>query len=148
MKTIFDKTTRDELINRINSLNENNTAQWGKMNFFQMLKHCTLWDEMALGKKKYKQSFLGRLFGKIALKDFIKDETPFKRNVPTVREFKIKETSGDMENQRKNWLSLIEDYAQFSNFDFTHPFFGKMNKEQIGYLAYKHTDHHLRQFGA
>ena len=36
MKTIFDKTTRDELIYRIDSLNENNTPQWGKMNIYQM----------------------------------------------------------------------------------------------------------------
>jgi hypothetical protein len=146
MKTIFDKTTRDELTNRIISLNEKNTAQWGKMNIFQMLKHCILWEEMALGKKKYKQSFLGRLFGKMALKDFIKDETPFKKNVPTVPTFKIKEQSGDVELQKKKWVSLIDEYAHFSNVDFIHPFFGKMNKEQIGYLAYKHSDHHLRQF--
>lgn len=82
----------------------------------------------------------------MALKGFIKDETPFKRNVPTVPEFKIKEQSGDVELQKKKWVNLIDEYAQFSNFNFIHPFFGKMNKEQIGYLAYKHTDHHLRQF--
>jgi hypothetical protein len=104
MKTIFDKITRNELINRINLLNKNSTAQWGKMNIYQMLKHCTQWEKMALGKKKYKQSFLGRLFGKMALKDFIKDETPFKRKVPTVPEFRIKEQSGDVELQRKNGL--------------------------------------------
>jgi len=138
MKTIFDKAARDGLISRINSLNENSTAQWGKMNIYQMLKHCTQWEEMALGKKKYQQSLLGRIFGKMALKDFIKDETPFKRNVPTVPEFKIKEQSGDLEVQRKKWVNLIEEYAKFSNFGFIHPFFG--------YLAYKHTDHHLRQF--
>jgi len=146
MKSVFDKTTRDELTNRIISLNEKNTAQWGKMNIFQMLKHCIQWEEMALGRKKYKQSFIGRLFGKMALKDFVKDETPFKKNVPTVPAFKIKEQSGDVELQKKKWAGLIDDYAHFSNVDFVHPFFGKMNKEQIGYLAYKHTDHHLRQF--
>lgn len=32
--------------------------------------------------------------------------------------------------------------------DFMHPFFGKITREQIGYLAYKHDDHHLRQFNA
>lgn len=148
MKTIFDKIIRDELIVRIKLLNQNNTAQWGKMNVYQMLKHCIQWEQMALGKKKYKQSFLGRLFGKMALKDFIKDQTPFKRNVPTMPEFKIKETSGDIELERENWINLIEEYAQFSNTDFVHPFFGKMTKDQLGYLAYKHTDHHLRQFGA
>ena len=91
MKTIFDKTTRDELITRVNSLNENSTAQWGKMNVSQMMRHCTQWDEMALGKKKYKQSFIGKLFGKLALKDMMKDE-PMKKNLPTVPSFKIKET--------------------------------------------------------
>jgi hypothetical protein len=81
MKSIFEKTTRDELINRINSLNENSTAQWGKMNVSQMLRHCAIWDEMALGKKKYKQSFIGKLFGKMALKDMMKDE-PIKKTCP------------------------------------------------------------------
>lgn|ERR1035438_5670561 len=90
MKSIFDNTTRDELITRINSLNENSTAQWGKMNVSQMLRHCSQWDEMALGKKKYKQSFIGKLFGKMALKDMMKDE-PMKKNLPTVPSFKIKQ---------------------------------------------------------
>ncbi len=30
MKTVFDKTTRDELINRIKTLDENSTAQVGQ----------------------------------------------------------------------------------------------------------------------
>ena len=45
MKTIFDKAIRDAVIQRITSLNENSTANWGKMNFYQMLKHCTLYNE-------------------------------------------------------------------------------------------------------
>ena len=74
MKSVFDQSTRDELKDRINSLNENSTALWGKMTVSQMAKHCTQWDEMALGKTKYKQSFIGRLFGRMALKDMMKDE--------------------------------------------------------------------------
>src|ERR1700712_5784406 len=87
MKSVFEKTTRDELSNRINSLNENSIAQWGKMKVSQMVKHCTQWDEMALGKKKYKQSFIGKLFGRMALKDMLKDES-IKKNLPTVPAFK------------------------------------------------------------
>ena len=60
MKTIFDKATRDELINRINILDEHSTAQWGTMNIYQMLKHCVLCEEMYLGKKKYKRKFIER----------------------------------------------------------------------------------------
>jgi Protein of unknown function (DUF1569) len=148
MKSMFDKTIRKEIVGRISSLHADSKAQWGKMNIFQMLKHCTQWEEMALGRRKYKQSFLGRIFGKMALKDFVKDDAPMKRNVPTVPEFRIKERTGDVESERQKWVSRIEEYAQFSNDNFTHPFFGRMNEEQIGYLAYKHTDHHLRQFNA
>ncbi|MEP7144209.1 MAG: DUF1569 domain-containing protein [Ferruginibacter sp.] len=148
MKTVFDKTTRDELINRINALNENSKAQWGKMNIYQGLKHCTLFDEMVLGRTKYKRAFIGRLFGKMALNGLIKDETPFKRNQPTSSGFKIAEKDGNVSAEKKKWIALVEEYAHFSNNDFVHWFFGKMTKEQIGYFVYKHTDHHLRQFNS
>lgn len=146
MKTIFDKTTRDELIARINTLNESNTAQWGKMNIYQMLKHCILYEEMMLGKIKYKRAFLGRLFGKMALPEFIKDESPIKRNVPTLPELKIRENNGNVAVEKNKWITLIKEYAHSSSPGIVHSFFGKLTKEQVGYLAYKHTDHHLRQF--
>src|SRR4051812_4769712 len=148
MKSIFDKTTRAELIGRINNLNENSTAQWGKMNINQMIKHCVLCDEMCLGKKKYKRAFIGRLFGGIALKNLLNEEKPFQRNAPTSAEFKIKETDGNVLSEKKKWIALVEEYEQFSNNDFVHWFFGRMTKEQVGYFAYKHSDHHLRQFNA
>lgn len=103
---------------------------------------------MALGKVIYKHSFLGKLFGKIGLKDFLSSDEPFKKNMPTVREFKIKEQSGDFAKQKQVWVALMQEYATTSNENLVHPFFGKLTKEQWGQLAYKHTDHHLRQFGA
>jgi hypothetical protein len=146
MKTIFEKSTRDELVHRINSVNENSTAQWGKMNVSQMLKHCRQWDEMALGKTKYKQSFPGKLFGKIALKNMLKDE-PMKRNLPTVPSFVIK-GNADVAEEKSKWIKLLHEYENFSNEGFIHPFFGAMTKENTGFIVYKHADHHLRQFGA
>ena len=150
MKTIFDKTTREELINRINTLNENSTAQWGKMNIYQMLKHCTLWEEWISSEKKHKQVFIGRLFGKMALKNLLKDESPLRRNSPTIPDLRINRIgiNGNILSERAKWIALIEEYKHFSNNDFVHSFFGKMTKEQIGYLAYKHADHHLRQFNS
>ncbi|MDN5286402.1 MAG: hypothetical protein JWR38_2676 [Mucilaginibacter sp.] len=146
MKTIFEKATRDILIDRINSLNENNIAQWGKMNIYQMLKHCTVYEEMMLGKHQYKRSFIGRLFGKMALKEFLKDESPLKRSMPTLTELTIKETAGNIVSEKKKWISLLEEYPHSSNPGIVHAFLGKLTKEQIGVLVYKHTDHHLRQF--
>src|SRR6478609_1260845 len=145
MKTIFDKATRAELIVRINTLDENSKAQWGKMTIYQMVKHCRLWEEMSLGKITSKRVFIGRLFGKLALKMALKDDKPMGRNAPTSAELIVKEPHGDIIGEKKKWIALLGEYDHFSNLDFIHPFFGKMTKEQIGYHAYKHTDHHLRQ---
>ncbi|NHE55964.1 DUF1569 domain-containing protein [Cyclobacterium plantarum] len=149
MKTIFNKNNREDLIYRIRRINQDNKAEWGKMNVIQMLMHNTYWNGWILGKDKYryKQTFLGKIFGKIALKKMIKDEKPFDKNIPTSAQFKVKELKGDLEAEKSKWISLLGEYENYSNPDFIHDFFGKMTKEQIGILVYKHTDHHLRQFG-
>lgn len=146
MNTIMDHQIRHQLIERINSLSTDDAAFWGKMNVYQMLKHCAVFEEMALGRKRYKQAFIGRLFGRFALKSFLKD-TPLRHNTPTVPEFRITEKTGDMDTARQNWIALIEEYANFQPYDFIHPFFGRLTTAQIGILSYKHSDHHLRQFG-
>lgn len=149
MKTIFDKNTRAQLIVRIKQTNAESKSEWGKMTVFQMLKHNTYWNEWILGTEKhsYKQAFIGKIFGKIALKKMIKDEKPFDRNIPTSDQFKVKELNGDLEAEKSKWISLINKYENYSNPNFVHDFFGKMTNAQIGILVYKHTDHHLRQFG-
>ena len=147
MKTVFDKATRDELAGRINTLGENTPAQWGKMNVSQMLKHCVLTDELYLGKKQYKRSFIGRLLGKMVLNRVLKDESPLKRNTPTLPELRVIQNV-DVAAEKTRWISTIEEYGHFSKPGCMHPFFGEMTKEQVGYLAYKHADHHLRQFNS
>lgn len=146
MKTIFDEATRQELIVRINTLNADSAAQWGKMSIFQMVKHCRLWQEMILGKIQCKRVFIGRLFGKIALWQALKDDKPMVRNAPTSPDLRVIERNGDIASEKAKWIELIKEHAGVVNTDFVHPFFGKMTKEQLGYHAYKHIDHHLRQF--
>jgi len=91
---------------------------------------------------------LGSLFGKMALRGLIGDESPIKHNLPTIPGLVIKETGGDLAAQKKQWIALIDDYANFSNPGFIHPFCGRVTREQAGYLAYKAIDHHLRQFNS
>ena len=148
MKSIFDSSNRNDLVNRINSLNSGHTAQWGKMNAFQMVRHCKLCDDMFYGDLKIKRIFLGRLIGGMILKKFLKDDRPFGKNAPTSPLVTAKEESGDIEQHKKEWINRIEGYATYNNPGIVHPFFGPMTKEQVGIMAYKHADHHLRQFGA
>ena len=74
MKTILDQTTRDQLLRRIDTLNENSKPKWGKMNVYQMLKHCTLAEDLYLGNTPHKRMLLGYILGKWALKNILKDE--------------------------------------------------------------------------
>ncbi|MBL7742299.1 MAG: hypothetical protein JNN00_02385, partial [Chitinophagaceae bacterium] len=60
MKSVLDTSVREELINRINSLNQQSNAQWGKMNVSQMARHCALCEDMFLGKLVIKRVFIGR----------------------------------------------------------------------------------------
>lgn len=148
MKTIFEKSARAELFGRINKLNEESSSVWGKMNVYQMLKHCTMWDEWILGinNTRYKRVLIGHLFGKAALKTLTADASPLRRNTPTLAAFKVQEKYGDIELEKSKWIELIDRYDKYSNPGFVHSFFGEMTKEQVGILAYKHADHHLRQF--
>ncbi|MFC6999122.1 hypothetical protein [Rufibacter roseus] len=139
MKSIFDKSIREQLNERVERINQNNKAEWGEMNVFQMLKHNTYWNGWILGKDNhtYKQTFMGKIFGKIALSKMIKDEKPFDKNIPTSEQFKAKELDGDVESEKLKWITLIQEYENYSNPSFVHDFFGKMTKEQISILVYK-----------
>ncbi len=128
MKSIFDKTTRDELIKRINTLNEDSIAQWGKMNVYQMIKHCRLWEEMMQNKQNLKRVFIGKIFGRMALKKVLKDDQPLKRSTPTIPSLIIKEITGDTASEKAKWAANIEQYANFSKPGLCTRFFRKNDK--------------------
>lgn len=148
MKTIFDPATRAELTRRVDTLDENNKAIWGKMNVYQMARHCNIWHEWVLGRNSpvYKQEWLGKVFGKMALRSNTKDDKPLGKGMPAGKAFTVKQKEGDLDAEKRTLMNLIADYEHFSNEQFLHDFFGKMTREQIGVFAYKHSDHHLRQF--
>lgn len=147
MKTIFDKTVREEVIRRIQALGPDSQPQWGKMNVTQMARHCRLWEEMIHQNKPYKRVFIGRLFGRIALRSEMKGK-PMRQNNPSIPDLLITGTDIDLEREKQQWIGWLEAYPSYTypDYSFVHPFFGKLTREEIGYFSYKHADHHLRQF--
>ena len=150
MHTIFDQDTRDVLLQRIDTLEKDSGANWGKMNVYQMIRHCCIWDGWVQGKDNpvYRQGILGKIFGKRVLRSITRDNKPLDKNIPTSKAFIVENKNGDIAQLKTSWKALVADYSHFSNDAFIHDFFGKMTRDQIGILAYKHSDHHLRQFGA
>jgi len=52
--------------------------------------------------------FIGRLFGRMALKKVIKDETPLRHSTPTLPELMIKEKEGNIAIQKAEWIDRIK----------------------------------------
>lgn len=148
MKTIWEEATRREVMRRIAMVDAGKPALWGRMDAGRMVRHCIRFDEwvQGIGVAEYKQSLLGRLFGRMALKGALKD-APMQRNMPAGAGFTVREEVGDVDREKARWTALVEEYAHYSNPRFIHDFFGRMTDEQIGRFVYKHADHHLRQFG-
>lgn len=150
MKTIFNESTRNGLIDRINMLKKDSTALWGKMNIGQMIEHMIIWNEWVLGKNDlpHKQGILGKLIGRWMLKKDTKDDTVMSKGMPAGKGFTVNVSQKNITKQKDLWIDLLEEYESYDEPSFLHDFYGKMSKEQLGIFAYKHTDHHLRQFGA
>lgn len=147
--TIFDPVVRAALIERISALQPDNRALWGKMNVHQMVRHCFMVDGWVQGNNGMapKQTLMGKIFGRRVLKRILK-EGPLPKNMPSGKIFAVTDAVRDLEVQRPLWIQSLQEYASFDNPTFVHDFFGPMDREQIGRFVYKHTDHHLRQFGA
>lgn len=147
MKSIFEETTYNELLNRLDQLKEDTPPQWGKMNVAQMLAHCQAPLKVGLGKSTLPPaSMLKRLFFK-SFKASLYNDKPWKKNLRTAPEYKITDDR-DFSAEKNSLRALIEEfYKNRSREDWpVHPFFGTFTTAQWGKLQYKHLDHHLGQF--
>lgn len=148
MNSIYDKASNDTMIARINKLTPESKAVWGKMDAAQMCKHCTLAIDVAFGKMDLKINFIFRLLGKM-LKRKVFYGGELKKNSPTAKEFIITDEI-DLEKAKANLISNISRFASEGKSaikTMNHPFWGKMTYEDWDALIWKHTDHHLKQFG-
>ncbi len=149
MSNILDKDTSEVLIQRVRNLTQFSEARWGKMDVVQMLVHCNESSKMAIGTKKMKRMFLGRIFGRIVLKKTLKNDVPLKKNSPTVPGLIVKGRK-DFNKEKDDFIRVLSTLGMMKIEDFNdkvHPFFGKMTGREWDVLMYKHFDHHLKQFG-
>ncbi len=148
MKNLFDTVAASEILNRLEKLYPDTQPLWGKMKISQMLAHCQVPLQVALGEKQLKRNLISILFGGIARRQLTK-ETIFKKNLPTAPQFIIKDER-QFDNEKQQLQSLIQQFSIADANEIagrSHPFFGKMTKEEWGILQWKHLDHHFRQFG-
>ncbi len=152
MEKLFNSEENNIIKQRINKLTALSQPLWGKMNVTQMLAHMQIPMQVAFGHLQLKGGLMGFLFGKMAKKQLV-NEKPFKKNSPTMKEFK---TAGnnfseqDFERERDKVLSYVDRFVTEGSkviANKKHPFFGVLTIEEWDMLQWKHLDHHLRQFG-
>jgi hypothetical protein len=150
MKTLYEPAQAAEIKARLNRIGPSSERQWGTMNPAQAMAHCAAAMEMALGVRNPPRVMIGRLLGRVVKPIALGTDKPFKRNSPTAPELVVSDPRQlDVEKQKLS--DLIDRFVEGGReacTRFPHAFFGKLTADEWGVLAYKHLDHHLRQFGA
>jgi len=113
-----------------------------------MLKHLRLAALMALGEYSV-PSANKRAFQMFPLKHLILYVFPFPKGAPTAPELKVVDATS-FEEERAGLLETLERIGTGvrDGAGPDHPLFGPLSWREWGVATYKHTDHHLKQFGA
>ncbi len=148
MENLFNAADRDAMRLRLVTLPSDSTRRWGKMMLPQMLAHCTVGFEYALGERTARPSLLGRVVGPL-IKGRLFGPKPLDKNGPTSPDFIITDQR-DVEVERHRLLDALTRFCAEGRGGVNnrpHSFFGPLTGDQWGRLMFKHLDHHLRQFG-
>jgi hypothetical protein len=147
--SIYLASTTAELTRRIDQLNPQSQAIWGKMNVGQMLSHCAVPYEQILGTNTVQPPLFMRIILKLFLKNSMVNEVPYKQNLPTAPSFiRTEQYDVDKEKDRlKNLIRTIQEMGDKKLAATPSLSLGMLSATEWNNLLYKHIDHHLQQFG-
>ena len=148
MGSILNETDRAAIITRLRTLSDSSAGRWGSMDVVGMLRHLRLSARMALGDLEV-ASGNKRAFQMFPLKHLIIYVLPFPKGAPTAPELKPNDAAS-FEEERTAVLELFEQIGKGPRDGPgpAHPLFGLLTRREWAVITYKHTDHHLKQFGA
>lgn len=148
MGSILNADDRVAIQRRLGAVTPTTTARWGRMNANTMFTHLRLSALMALGELPVACKS-PRILQAFPLKHLILHAVPFPKNAPTATEL-LPPQAETVETIRPELVALLERMAagpREGRGPF-HPLFGQLTFREWGVATYKHSDHHLRQFGA
>ena len=150
MKNLFNPTDAAEIQHRLTHLTPSSRALWGTMNVLQAVAHCNAAMDMTTGDLRTRSAALpARLLGRLIKPLVVENDKPFRRNSPSAPEL-FDPPQDDLGRLIAGLHDRIERFTSAGESACTrnpHPFFGPLTPGQWSVLAYKHLDHHLRQFG-
>lgn len=151
MKNFFDPVVRSATLDRLDGLRPDSPRQWGRMTPGQTVCHLADAFQAALGDRPAKPipnlmlSTVGRVIA-------LSTPMPWPKGVKTAPEFDqdvAGTTPGIFQEDLDAMKGLAERFAATHGAGLqAHIVFGALTKAEWGRWAFRHLDHHLRQFGA
>tara|TARA_B110000046_G_scaffold85199_1_gene93271 strand:+ start:380 stop:832 length:453 start_codon:yes stop_codon:yes gene_type:complete len=149
MNSIFDASTLELLLLRIDSLSSESNPRWGKMDVDSMLSHCSLVFEYNNGQRITKVNPIMKFLLKPMMKKVIIGLEPYKPNSSTASYFKVN-NSEEFTLEKARLIANLTKYSKDGPIPATsrdHAWLGKLSEEQWSQARVKHLDHNLNQFG-
>src|SRR6185503_16395037 len=146
MATVYDSAARQRLHARIDALTAESKPRWGRMNVGQMIVHCDLHLRHSLGDVPLARMTVP--VGRFPLNLLVIYVLPTPKGVRTMDELR----DPPVENWNAGRARLKADLDRMGAVPPgtsmpVHAAFGRIGHHAHGWLAHKHLDHHLSQFG-
>lgn len=146
MHSLWNEPSRTQVASRLERLTSDTRASWGRMTAPQMVAHLSNALRMASGEIKPALRKLPLRYP--GIKHLIIYVFPFPKNVATATEL-IDRVPGPWDRETKDLLREVQNFGKpHGRGEWpVHPAFGKLSPNAWGVLAYRHIDHHFKQFG-
>ncbi len=150
-KSIADEETLAEVASRLSELGPASKRKWGRMTAHQMVCHLADALRIALGDKPAPPRVDTWTSRNVIRRVALYAPLRWPQGIPTVQG--IDQAAGEgttpavFESDRDALVQMHERLAAEAT-DRVHPIFGPLSRAEWLIWAYRHADHHLRQFGA
>jgi hypothetical protein len=148
LPSVFNPSTTQKHLERLEKLSQSSAAQWGKMNSAQMLAHLNVTYDLAYEKTITHPNFFTKLMLKLFVKGIVTSEKSYPKNSRTAPEFIIADAR-DFEKEKAILINNIKDTEAKGVAFFEgrkSQAFGVLTSQEWSNQLYKHIEHHFEQF--
>lgn len=148
MPSLWQSSTRARLTRRTARLTAETPPRWGRMTCPQMLAHVN--DALRMAAGELPTAPRARALRYFPLKQLFAYWLPIPHGVPTSPELLARIDTAQFAAEAAAFPAMLERFAARPPDAVMpeHPAFGVLGRDGWGRQAYRHVDHHLRQFGA
>jgi len=147
MKNLWKPRDREELLVRLGGLGPGSKARWGSFTATKMLSHVN--DALRMSSGTLEISLKKTPLRFPVVKHAAVYFAPWPKGVPTAPELLARGNDAEWEVESAAFPLAVDGFANRPKNAALplHPAFWRLSRHAWGRLAWRHIDHHFRQFG-